>query len=429
MPSPFDESARVLSEHLSGDAVLDVCAALARALTAEDVKSVVLQRIVPLTGAFAGTIVRRADADTFLVFGATGYADDAQLSWRQQPAGGRYPVTTAIDERRAVFATRAEAERDYPDMRGLLHADTRAVAAVPLVEDGEVLAALTLSFREETAVRPERRGAVTALVELASGALARARRHDAERRARERAALLAETGKVLAASLDVGETLDHLMTLAITHVADWGAVYLPDERGVPMPVAVAHQDPALVDLLRAFVAQYDPDPNTPGSTAWVMRTGQPFLLPVVPRSSIEAIEEPERRASIERMGFHSLIHVPLKVEGRVVGLLGLATSRPERTYGPDDLALAEDLAAQAALALENARQYHRTRLAEERYRSLVDATTQTVWTADPSGELHGEQPGWTRLTGQGPAEFRGQGWSERVHPDDRARSVHAWRRA
>ncbi|KEF34950.1 histidine kinase [Deinococcus sp. RL] len=66
---------------------------------------------------------------------------------------------------------------------------------------------------------------------------------------------------------------------------------------------------------------------------------------------------------------------------------------------------------------------------ERRYRSLVEATTQIVWTTTPAGELLGPQPGWTAFTGQTPQEYSGAGWVTALHPDDRAGARAAWQRA
>lgn len=63
---------------------------------------------------------------------------------------------------------------------------------------------------------------------------------------------------------------------------------------------------------------------------------------------------------------------------------------------------------------------------EERYRSLIEATTQTVWITSPAGEMQGDQPGWTALTGQAPEQYRAHGWADAIHPDDRAHTLALW---
>jgi PAS domain S-box-containing protein len=64
-----------------------------------------------------------------------------------------------------------------------------------------------------------------------------------------------------------------------------------------------------------------------------------------------------------------------------------------------------------------------------RYRSLVLAIAQVIWTHDSGGEMVGEQPSWAAYTGQTLAQYQGRGWLDAVHPDDRAASVEAWARA
>jgi PAS domain S-box-containing protein len=69
------------------------------------------------------------------------------------------------------------------------------------------------------------------------------------------------------------------------------------------------------------------------------------------------------------------------------------------------------------------------RQSEERYRSLVEATAQVVWTTAPDGRLREDVPAWRAITGQSPDEVLGHGWLDAVHRDDRERVAAAWRRA
>jgi PAS domain S-box-containing protein len=67
-------------------------------------------------------------------------------------------------------------------------------------------------------------------------------------------------------------------------------------------------------------------------------------------------------------------------------------------------------------------------LSEERYRSLVEASTQMVWSTDAAGRVD-DMPFWRELTGQTRGEVRGFGWAGALHPDDRPRVVAAWEAA
>jgi PAS domain S-box-containing protein len=66
---------------------------------------------------------------------------------------------------------------------------------------------------------------------------------------------------------------------------------------------------------------------------------------------------------------------------------------------------------------------------EERYRSLVAATSAVVWTTDAGGGFVVPQPSWQAYTGQSFEEHAGFGWLAAVHADDRRALEEAWSQA
>ena len=85
------------------------------------------------------------------------------------------------------------------------------------------------------------------------------------------------------------------------------------------------------------------------------------------------------------------------------------------------MALTDAQAIRARMQAEEA-----LRLSEERYRSLVVAIAQIVWTTDAEGEVTGDVPTWRAFTGQSLEEIKGSGWLAALHPDDRRRTATAW---
>ncbi|MFG2075606.1 SpoIIE family protein phosphatase [Nonomuraea maritima] len=67
----------------------------------------------------------------------------------------------------------------------------------------------------------------------------------------------------------------------------------------------------------------------------------------------------------------------------------------------------------------------------QRYRSLVLALHEThvVWVGDPMGRIVEPSPGWERLSGQTWEQYRGDGWQQAIHPDDREPAADACRQA
>jgi len=66
------------------------------------------------------------------------------------------------------------------------------------------------------------------------------------------------------------------------------------------------------------------------------------------------------------------------------------------------------------------------RLNEQRYRSLVEATAQTVWTTDARGGITEPAPRWMAFTGQSLGAHLGLGWLDAIHPADRGRFLKEW---
>ncbi|MHC0062505.1 PAS domain S-box protein [Nostoc sp. UIC 10890] len=63
---------------------------------------------------------------------------------------------------------------------------------------------------------------------------------------------------------------------------------------------------------------------------------------------------------------------------------------------------------------------------EARYRSLAEASASIVWRAAPWGNVIDDIPTWQAFTGQSPEQYKGWGWVEALHPEDRSSMVEIW---
>jgi PAS domain S-box-containing protein len=185
----------------------------------------------------------------------------------------------------------------------------------------------------------------------------RAARAEAEA-AKQRLAFLAEASSVLASSLDYEATLANVAQLAVPHLADWCAVYILKEDGSIAPLAVAHIDPAKVELARELTRRYPEDPNAVEGIPKVIRTGCSEIYPEIPDALLTAVaRDADHLRILRELGLKSGIQVPLTVHGRTLGALALVSTQEGRRYGPDDLDLAEELARRAAVRIDHARMY------------------------------------------------------------------------
>ena len=67
------------------------------------------------------------------------------------------------------------------------------------------------------------------------------------------------------------------------------------------------------------------------------------------------------------------------------------------------------------------------RVSESRYRAVVEASQQLVWTCRADGSVFEDSPTWRAYTGQTFAQLRRFGWLEAIHGDDREPALDGWR--
>jgi PAS domain S-box-containing protein len=177
-----------------------------------------------------------------------------------------------------------------------------------------------------------------------------------ERLAELRDRFMARASETLMTSLDYEETLRNVAWLAVPEIADWCVVELVDERGARQQLVVAHRDPAKLELAREL-RRYEPEELDPErGIGRVLRTGASELYQEIPDEALMRVAVDERHLALLRsVGFRSVIVVPLKARGRAFGVMTLVNTESLRRFDDDDREFAEQVAAQAAVAVENAR--------------------------------------------------------------------------
>jgi signal transduction histidine kinase len=183
--------------------------------------------------------------------------------------------------------------------------------------------------------------------------------HDitAQRRAEERRDFLAEATARLTASLDYETTLQTLTRLAVPRLADGCVVEMLQEDGTLRRVAV-HAAPTIQAMAAELRRRYPPRIDTPHGIGRVLRTGQSELVPeITPDVLIAAAFDAEHLRLLRALDLQSSLTVALIAHGRILGAAQFLRTEAGRPYGPEDLALAEDLTRRAALAADNARLY------------------------------------------------------------------------
>ena len=187
------------------------------------------------------------------------------------------------------------------------------------------------------------------------GSAARSGAAEARRR------VVADASRALGASPDDAATLTLLARAAVPALADWCVIRViePDGRMRRLPTIyadVAHAPTArAMDeyyALRTDATAYPPE----SGIARVLRTGESVVIPEVTLDWLRTIARDTTHLSLlKEMGIASVLHAPLLLRGRTIGVLTLVRTRRGERYRAADLAVAEELCDRAAVAIEHAR--------------------------------------------------------------------------
>jgi PAS domain S-box-containing protein len=192
---------------------------------------------------------------------------------------------------------------------------------------------------------------------------------DITARKRQEAALrfLASASNALSELTDSLSTMQKVARFAIPDFADWCTVDMLDATGALRRVAVAHADPAKVQLATELQNRHPPDPNDAHGIWQILRTGKSEMVTEISEELLqERVKDPNLLRVIHDLELTSYIGVPLTVRGKTLGVLTFITAESRRKYVAADLQLAEALGQRAATAIENARLYEELKDADRR---------------------------------------------------------------
>ena len=340
-------------------AVERVAAALAAATDVNEVAAVVTGRVAETVGAVASSLALLAGSTALELVGVAGDTSWVSRHGTRFPLAADNPVAQAARIGHPVVVLGREGLRAaYPELWAESDAD-RSVVAVPLLAGGVCLGVLGLAFDRPDVSEANMRflDTAAAITALALGRVA-AQRAEQDRYA-QMAFLVAATSE-LAVSLDYETTLQRLADLVVPDVANWCAIDVLDD-GVLRPVAVAHADPAKVELALRMRQAYPPDIHAPSGAHVVARTGVPEIYEDVDSAMLEAAaHDAEHLRLVRDLDLRSAILVPLVSGDRTLGVLTLVRTGAARRYSQLDLAFAQELARRAAVAIDNAQVHSET---------------------------------------------------------------------
>jgi serine phosphatase RsbU (regulator of sigma subunit) len=168
---------------------------------------------------------------------------------------------------------------------------------------------------------------------------------------------LLDASEALARATGFSETLELLAGVAVPTLGDLCLIDVAGERGQVIRVAAEHADPTrrdLVDQLRSW----PPHPDSDHPSIRAMKTGtSQWAAEMVDDYLRDTTRNADHLEVVRQLEFSGFMAVPLVADGRSLGALTLIASGSGRRFGPEDLALAEDLARRVALVIDKERRY------------------------------------------------------------------------
>ena len=187
------------------------------------------------------------------------------------------------------------------------------------------------------------------------------------KRAEQTARFLADASAALAVLVDFDSTLQKVSSLAVPSFADWATVDVVEADGSLRRVSVSHIEPAKVQLAHEVHRRFPPDPSAPQGVWNIVRTGQSEIVSeITDELLVQSVNDDELLGIMRELGLRSYIGVPLTVRGKTLGVITFINAESGHRYDHTDLAVAEDLASRAAIAIENAQLYRELRDADQR---------------------------------------------------------------
>ncbi|MFO0750532.1 MAG: GAF domain-containing protein [Myxococcota bacterium] len=233
----------------------------------------------------------------------------------------------------------------------------RSVLAVPLMAEGAAVGVIVLlrSAPDEPYREVDLR-LVEDLATHAALAITNSRHLDASARMAGRLRLLSELTRDFASATDDFRALGELIARRMGEVVgDACSIRLVTPGGDRLDTVggLYHPDPAVLADWHAWIAQH-PQRIDEGLAGRALRSDRAVLVAETTPAEQAAANE-ANRPIIERLAIHSTMAALLRSEGKPIGVATMIRSRPGAPYTGDDLALLDDLAAHASIALTTSR--------------------------------------------------------------------------
>jgi PAS domain S-box-containing protein len=166
------------------------------------------------------------------------------------------------------------------------------------------------------------------------------------------------------------------------------------------------------------------DPNSRGPFVTSFRQQKPFLINDLQET--EKIIATGSSDFAEQMGVKSLLCVPIVYDGKAEGILAVDNHRSSRQMNQSDMSLLSGIAHQIGASIHNAKTYRLVRESEERFRALIQNSSDVISILDEQGRFIYNTPSVENLFGYPTEDLIGKSPFNFIHSEDLARADRAF---
>jgi len=308
---------------------------------------------------------------------ALGFSDDSMLKTIRLPADGTHLMGQVLATGEPRVVNDVQAEKDWLPLSGpdeMLC--IRSWIGAPLLVQDRAVGVLNVDCHNPDSYGPTQVELVTAFAHQAATAVANARLYADSQRQTASMVSLAETARVITASLDLDDVLQRILsqTIHALHMEAASIALLDQSQGTLEFVAADGEGSQSMLGIRLQKGQ--------GIAGWVVEHGEPVVVE-------DVASDPRFYAQVdEQIGFETrgILCVPIRVQEELIGVLE-AINPAQGRIEEHHLEVLMGIAGLAGTAIQHARLFSETRTARQRYAGLFEDSFDPILITDLSGVI------------------------------------------
>lgn len=345
-------------------ALYEVSAQLGTTLDLTELLHLVMDSIIKLTGAERGFLMLRDEITGALEAAVARNVDQETIAGNAMQIS-RTIITRAAETGQAILTDNAQEDHRFSAHQSVIGYQLRSIMCAPLRARGRIIGVAYVDNRLFSGVFSQRDlDLLVAFINQAAVAIDNARlftqTDQALARRVEELTIFQQIDQELNRSLD----LSRVLSLAL----DW-AIKLTESDSGSIGLLVEEEEGTYVRLL--------PNPHKPDSPPRQVPTSHPILAELLQTENCVHRQHLSPVEAIDGTPAAAQLAVPIKREGRVIGLISLE-SQQSSTYKEEDIAFVTRLADRSAVAIENARLYEAVQAADKAKTDFISVVTHEL---------------------------------------------------